>query len=122
LSLLLVVRVPFDASVSRAPGSTYAVDSDGFVRNTYLLRISNNLTGEPVSFTINVEGLEGAVITTPRVELESTEGRMVPLVVRLPQARATGRSLPLKMRIGSSRAGERVLETTFMTAGDGAGP
>jgi cytochrome c oxidase accessory protein FixG len=122
LSLLLVLRVPFDASVSRAPGSTYAVDPDGFVRNTYLLRISNNLTGAPVSFTVDVEGLEGAVITTPRLELESTEGRMVPLVVRLPQERATGRSLPLKMRIGSSRAGERVLETTFMTAGDGAGP
>jgi cytochrome c oxidase accessory protein FixG len=122
LSVFLALRVPFDASVSRAPGSTYAVDPDGYVRNTYLLRISNNVTGEPVSFTVDVEGLDGAVITTPALELVSTEGRLVPLVVRLPQDRATGRSLPLTMRIGSSRAGERVLETTFMTAGDGAGP
>lgn len=122
LSTLLLLRVPFDASVARAPGSTFAVDPDGYVRNTYLLRISNNLPGEPVTFTVGVEGLDGAEITTPLLELEATEGRMVPLIVRLPPSRATQRSLPLKMRIGSSRAGERVLDTTFMTAGGSAGP
>lgn len=122
LSTLLLLRVPFDASVARAPGSTFAVDPDGYVRNTYLLRISNNLPGESVTFTVGVEGLDGAEITTPELELEATEGRMVPLIVRLPPARATQRSLPLKMRIGSSRAGERVLDTTFMTAGGSAGP
>jgi cytochrome c oxidase accessory protein FixG len=117
LVTLLATRVPFDASVARAPGSTYTVDPDGWVRNTYLLRISNNLPGAPVVFRIEVEGLDGAELTRPDFELESTEGRMVPLVVRLPAAQATARSLPVKMRIESSRAGERVLETTFMTGG-----
>jgi cytochrome c oxidase accessory protein FixG len=118
----LAMRVPFDASVARAPGSTYTVDDDGFVRNTYLLRISNNLPGEAMAFTIGIEGLEGAQVTSPALELEATEGRLVPVVVRLPGERATARALRLKMRIGSERAGERVLETTFMTAGDGTGP
>jgi cytochrome c oxidase accessory protein FixG len=121
LVTLLSVRVPFDAAVARAPGSTYTIDPDGYVRNTYLLRISNNLRGEPVSFTIGVEGLDGAQVTSPAVELASTEGRLVPVVVRLPGELARERAMPVTMRIGSSRAGERVLETTFMTAGNGTG-
>lgn len=121
LATLLATRVPFDASVARAPGSTYTVDDDGFVRNTYLLRISNNLTGEPVAFRVNVEGLDGAELVQPELALESTEGRLVPLVVRLPAERATARSMPVRMRIESSRAGERVLDTTFMT-GQETGP
>jgi cytochrome c oxidase accessory protein FixG len=121
LVILLAVRVPFDAAVARAPGSTYTIDPDGYVRNTYLLRISNNLRGDPVSFTIGVEGLEGAQLTSPALELASTEGRLVPVVVRLPGGMAKGRAMPVKMRIASSRAGERVLETTFMTAGAATG-
>jgi cytochrome c oxidase accessory protein FixG len=122
LLALLSTRVPFDAAVARAPGSTYTVDDDGWVRNTYLLRISNNLPGEPVAFTIGVEGLDGAQVTSPALELAATEGRLVPVVVRLPGERATSRSLPVRMRINSTRAGERVLQTTFMTAGDGQRP
>jgi cytochrome c oxidase accessory protein FixG len=118
---VLATRVPFDAAVARAPGSTYTIDPDGYVRNTYLLRISNNLRGEPVSFSIDVEGLEGAQVTSPALELASTEGRLVAVVVRLPGELATARALPVRMRIGSSRAGERVLQTTFMTAGNGTG-
>jgi polyferredoxin len=121
LTALLTVRVPFDASVARAPGSLYTLDDDGYVRNTYLLRVSNNLPGEPVSFTVAIDGLAGAEVTMADLELASTEGRIVPLVVRVPSRDVTGRTLPLKVRIASSRAGERVLETTFKTAGASAG-
>jgi cytochrome c oxidase accessory protein FixG len=117
MTALLALRVPFDASVARAPGSLYTLDQDGYVRNTYLLRISNNLPGEPVSYAITVEGLHGAEVTTQPFELASTEGRVVPLVVRVPNRDAAARTLPMTVRIGSSRAGERVLQTTFKTAG-----
>jgi cytochrome c oxidase accessory protein FixG len=123
---LLAVRVPFDVSVARAPGTLYTVDDDGFVRNTYLLRVSNNLPGEPVSFSVAVDGIDGAVVATPDFELGATEGRIVALVVRVPQQSATAaRTLPLQVRISSSRAGARVLNTTFKTAGadgEGIGP
>jgi cytochrome c oxidase accessory protein FixG len=125
MTTLLATRVPFDASVARAPGSLYTVDDDGFVRNTFLLRISNNLPGEPVAFSVNVDGLAGAEVTVPPVELASTENRVVALVVRVPGSAASGRTLPMNVRIGSARTGDRVLHTTFKTAGDsapGAGP
>jgi cytochrome c oxidase accessory protein FixG len=118
LSALLAVRVPFDVSVARAPGTLYTVDDDGYVRNTYLLRISNNLPGDAVSFNVAVEGIAGAIVATPGFELESTEGRIVPLVVRVPrESAASARTLPMQVKISSSRAGERVLKTTFKTAG-----
>jgi cytochrome c oxidase accessory protein FixG len=121
LATLLIVRVPFDASVARAPGTLYTVDDDGWVRNTYLLRISNNQPGEPVAFTVSIDGLDGAEIVTPDFELAATEGRMVPLVVRMPAIDAHERTLPVKVRI-ESRTGRRVLDTTFKTAGDRIGP
>jgi cytochrome c oxidase accessory protein FixG len=122
LAAMLATRVPFDASVSRAPGSLYTIDADGFVRNTFLLRISNNLPGEPVAFTVNVEGLQGAEVSIAPVELAATEGRVVPLVVRVPNASVNGRTLPMTVRIESSRTGGRLIQTTFKTADDGIGP
>jgi hypothetical protein len=94
MATLLATRVPFDASVARAPGSLYTLDDDGFVRNTYLLRISNNLTGAPVAFTVEVDGLDGAEVTMAPLELASTEGRVVPLVVRVPNAARRGARFP----------------------------
>jgi cytochrome c oxidase accessory protein FixG len=118
---LLATRVPFDAHVARTPGSLYTLDPDGYVRNTYLLRISNNVAGDPVAFTLSVDGLEGAEIVAPFLELASAEGRTVPIAVRVPARLATARTLPVRVRVGS-RAGERVLATTFKTAGDSLGP
>jgi cytochrome c oxidase accessory protein FixG len=118
---LLATRVPFDASVSRAPGSLYTVDADGWVRNTYLLRISNNLPGAPVTFTLDLDGVDGAQLVAPHLELEATEGRTVPVAVRVPAALASARTLPLRFRIASP-AGVRMLDATFKTAGDSLGP
>jgi cytochrome c oxidase accessory protein FixG len=121
LITLVAIRVPFEASITRTPGSLYTVDDDGYVRNTYLLRIANNRPGMPVDFTFGVEGLSDAQVLTPAVELRAAEGRLVPVVVRMPVARATERTMPVKLHIESA-AGRRVLETTFKTAGDGIGP
>jgi cytochrome c oxidase accessory protein FixG len=121
MTSLLALRVPFDASVARAPGSLYTLDSDGYVRNTYLLRISNNLPGAPIAFSVDVDGLAGAEVTIQEFELAATENRVVPMVVRVPNgAAAAGRTLPMTVRIGSPRTGERLLQTTFKTAADSA--
>lgn len=118
---LVMTRVPFEASISRTPGSLYTVDDDGYVRNTYLLRLANNRPGSVVHFTFGIEGLRDGEVLAPDVELQPAEGRMVPVVVRMPVAQATQRTIPVRLRIGSE-AGERQLETTFKTAGEGAGP
>ncbi|HEX6558336.1 MAG TPA: cytochrome c oxidase accessory protein CcoG, partial [Longimicrobiales bacterium] len=55
---LLLARVPFEASVARIPGSLYTIDPDGYVRNTYLLRIANNAAAaRPVTFAVTADGL-----------------------------------------------------------------
>ena len=118
---LVTVRVPFEASVSRVPGSLYTVDDDGWVRNTYLLRLANNRPGASQSFTVSVEGIADAEVLTPTVELKEAEGRMVAMVVRAPATAATDRTLPLRVHV-MSESGERVLDTTFKTAGGGTGP
>jgi cytochrome c oxidase accessory protein FixG len=118
LATLLITRVPFDASVSRAPGTLYTVDDDGYVRNTYLLRISNNAPGEPVAFTVSVDGIEGAEVVLAPFELQPTEDRMVPLVVRMPTASAHERTIPVNVRV-DARTGQRVLGTTFKTGSRG---
>ena len=118
---LVASRVPFEASVSRAPGSLYTVDDDGYVRNTFLLRIANNIpTDHALVFRVRVEGIPDAEVTAQDVSLEPEEGRLVPLVVRVPAASATARTMPLRVRIASP-AGERVLDTTFKTGGSDAG-
>jgi cytochrome c oxidase accessory protein FixG len=114
---LLARRVPFEASVARAPGSLYTVDGDGWVRNTYLLRIANNAPeDDSVRFQVSVEGLADAEVTVTPLALAREEGRMVPLVVRMPPESVHARTLPMRVRIAAPM-GERVLDTTFKTGG-----
>ena len=40
--VLVLGRVPFEASVNRVPGTLFTMDADGFVRNTYMLKITPN--------------------------------------------------------------------------------
>ena len=119
-SFKLLQRVPFEASVMRMPGTLYTVDPDGFVRNTYLLRVANNAADRAaLDFAITIDGLAGASAVVPPISLASTESRQVPVIVRMPPAAATQRSLPLQVRIKAA-VGERVLHTTFETGGQGA--
>ena len=115
--LMLFTRVPFEASVARVPGSLYSVDPDGYVRNTYLLRIANNdAQAGQAAFRVSVEGPEQAQVVAPTIELASMESRIIPLVVRIPPTSAFDRTYPLRVRV-SAGTGERVMETTFKSGG-----
>jgi len=114
---LLSTRTPFEATVNRAPGSLFTIDRDGFVRNTYLLEITNNAPGtEPVPFHVQVDGVDGAQVVAQDLRLGSTESRTVPLVVRVPSTPQLARTIPLQVRI-SSPTMQRVVEATFKTGG-----
>ncbi len=113
--VLLAERVPFEASVSRAPGSLFTVDGDGYVRNTYFLRLANNATRpDSLHFDVHVEGLEGAQVTAPAVSLAPRQDVILPLVVRLPQKQVDERTMPVTVRVDAA-TGRKVLKTTFET-------
>jgi cytochrome c oxidase accessory protein FixG len=113
---IVTTRVPFDAGIARAPGSLFTVDDDGYVRNTFLVRVANKAAGEgdaTTAFRFTVEGLPaGAHVVAQEVTLQATESRVVPLVVRMPVGAARARTLPMKLHVASP-SGERVLEMTF---------
>jgi cytochrome c oxidase accessory protein FixG len=118
IGFLLLTRVPFEASVTRAPGTLYTLDADGYVRNTYLLRVANSAAGgKTVAFAVNIEGIPGAELTIAAVGLAATESRVVPLVVRVPASAVGQRTVPLRLRVTAAALGERVLNTTFKAGG-----
>lgn len=117
---LLATRVPFEATVGRAPGSLFTIDADGFVRNTYLLELTNNRPGPEVPFHVQVEGVPGAQVVAQDVRLASSETRTVPLVVRLPSTSSMARTIPIQVKVATPGA-EQLLETTFKTGGELAG-
>ena len=115
--LMLATRTPFEVSIARIPGSLYSVDADGYVRNTYMLRIANNdAVQEEARFNVSVEGLEDAEVVVPAIALASMESRMVPLVVRIPMTSVLERTYPMRVRV-TTHVGERVVQTTFKGGG-----
>jgi cytochrome c oxidase accessory protein FixG len=113
--VLLLGRVPFEASVNRAPGSLFTVDADGYVRNTFLLKLTNNdASDDSVAYQVDVEGLQNAELVMSDLTVGPEESRTIPLVVRVPPAAATSRTLPFTVRIASPTA-ELLLPTTFKT-------
>jgi cytochrome c oxidase accessory protein FixG len=110
---LMSQRVPFEATVNRAPGSLFTIDPDGYVRNTYLLQLTNNnADAEAVDYEVSVEGIPEAEVLTQVVTLGSTESRTVPLIVRVPQSADLGRTTTMQVRVVSSD-GEILVPTTF---------
>lgn len=113
--VLLMARIPFEATVNRAPGSLYTVDADGFVRNTYLLQITNNeAQSAEVLYGVRLEGLEGAQILASPLTLRAEETRTVPLIIRIRQSEITDRTIPFRVIITSPSA-ELQIPTTFKT-------
>jgi cytochrome c oxidase accessory protein FixG len=111
--VLMGQRVPFEATVNRVPGSLFTVDPDGLVRNTYLLKITNNNPDdEPVDFAVTVEGLQGAEVLAQDARLGANETVTLPLIVRLPQDEARPRTLPMDVRIVTPD-GELLVPATF---------
>jgi cytochrome c oxidase accessory protein FixG len=111
-------RLPFEATVNRVPGSLFTVDPDGYVRNTYLVQITNNKPGDaPVDFTVTVEGIPDAQILAQNVQLASSESRTLPLIVRVPQDQDLGRTTALVVHVVTPD-GEISVPTTFKTGAD----
>lgn len=111
-------RAPFQASVNRAPGSLFTVAEDGSIRNTYLLKVtSNDPSRDPVRYEVRVEGLDGASVVAPNVELTAGESRTLPLVVTVPHAEEMERTVPIHVYV-TSPGGELVLEATFKTGAE----
>jgi len=115
---LMVGRVPFEAAVNRAPGTLFTVDGDGFVRNTYLLQVTNkSAVTDSVSYRVEVDNLPAAEVLVQGFRIASTESLTVPLIVRVPLTAQTPRTSRIEVRIISD-LGERILHTTFKTGAD----
>ncbi len=113
--ILLVTRVPFEASVNRAPGSLYQLDAQGWVRNTYLLQITNNDAAAATDlYEISLDGLDGAELLTDEVRLAPEQTLTVPLVIRIQGDDALARTIPFRVRIDGP-GGQLLLPTTFKT-------
>ena len=119
--VLLAIRTPFEVSVNRAPGSLFTLDGNGFVRNTYLLEITNkDPRAEPVTYHVELAGIEGGELFAQPFTLESSESRTLPLVVRVPVTDGMARSQPLEVVVSSDRD-EIVVPTTFLSGGVNGG-
>jgi cytochrome c oxidase accessory protein FixG len=115
---MVVGRVPFEATVNRAPGSLFTIDADGYVRNTYLLKVTNNdPSSEPVAYRVRVEGLERAEVVAPPITLGPSESRTTPLVIRVPLDDSLQRTIRIRVYIASPK-GELVRDVTFKTGSD----
>jgi cytochrome c oxidase accessory protein FixG len=115
---MLVVHSPLEAQIARAAGTHYALDHDGFVRNTYMLRVANNATnGAPTDYTVAVEGLDDVQVQYQSITLAPSESRTVPIIVRLPVDRAPTNA-PIHFVIASEQDRVR-LAANFAGPGDG---
>jgi cytochrome c oxidase accessory protein FixG len=115
--VLAVNRTPIEAQVSRVRGSLFQVDRDGWVRNTYMLRITNKSAAkDPIEYTVEVDGLKDAQVTAQPISLASTESRIVPLIVRIPPIGPMERTMPMQVKVKSPTA-SLVLDATFKTPG-----
>jgi len=115
---LLAGRSEVQATMNRAPGPLYVVDADGWVRNTYLLRLANNgATAEHYTFTIGGVPAE-AQADLPPVDLARDATVVIPVIVRLPARDIGARTLPLSLTIDAREGGDNIsLSTTFKTPG-----
>jgi len=116
--IMLVDHHTIDASVARAPGTTFAVDPDGGVRNTFLLRVLNNqpdTDGQPDAFHVTVDGIPGAEVLVKDITLGETQSTVVPLVVRVPKPAGLDRTVPIVVHVHSLHDDLKI-KTTFKTA------
>lgn len=115
--LLMIARVPFDAAVQRAPGSLFTLDPDGYVRNTYLLRVTNKVASpDPVPFHVRVEGVPPEDVIVGDLSLATTESRTVPLIIRMKARPDLPRTIPIQVHVASPSR-DKALDATFKTEG-----
>jgi cytochrome c oxidase accessory protein FixG len=73
-----------ELQVNRAPGSLFATDPDGGIRNTFLVHVTNRDAAASHHYAVAIHGLPGARTVMPPLELGPLESRTVPLVVVAP--------------------------------------
>jgi len=117
----LVVNVglhePVELIVGRAPGSLFIEDSDGFVRNTFMVQVADRTLREGTqTFAVAVEGLPpDSQVRAQPIQLTAAERTSVPVVVRIPRA-AADHTLPLTFTLrGADFSVSR--DTTFKGPG-----
>ncbi len=80
----LAARSPFKVDVVRDRGALARIVGEGQVENVYRLQLMN-ATEHEQHLQIHVEGLKGAFVTSKAdVQVDATQARWVPVVVRLP--------------------------------------
>ncbi|MCB9780471.1 MAG: cytochrome c oxidase accessory protein CcoG [Alphaproteobacteria bacterium] len=101
---LMGSRHDLSVTLNRVPGTLYQVDEDGWVRNTFFLQVTNNHAGEaegPAAVSVQVVGLDGAVIVAPPVSVAATESVKVPVAIRVPPSAANARTIPFQLELES---------------------
>jgi len=113
--VLLLGRIPFEATVNRVPGTLFTMDGDGFVRNTYMLKITDKDGGPDTrTFEITLDGLPDAEVITRPVTLPALGTTTVPLVVRMRPEADLDRTLFFDVLVRGER-GELRVPATFNT-------
>jgi polyferredoxin len=110
---------PVEISLNRMAGTTFQVDDQGLVSNTYMLRIVNNDPNQSHGFAVGVVGLENVQVSVAPVMLEPGEDRTIPLVLRIPAIEANG-SQPLEVTVRNAEA-TRTVDATFLGPHGGQG-
>jgi len=113
--VLLLGRVPFEATVNRLPGTLFTMDADGFVRNTYMLKITDKDGGpDQHTFVVTLDGLPDAEVITQPVVLPALGTTTVPLIVRMRPDATRDRTLFFDVLV-SGDGGELRVPATFNT-------
>lgn len=96
---LLWSHAPMEVTVNRLPGQLFTKDADGWLRSTYIVRVTNrDMDVQPDVFAFRLEGLPPAAeVVLPSVTLGPNETGTVPLVIRVPPGEA-GRQYPFRVR------------------------
>ena len=103
------------ADISRAPGTLFNIDADGWTRNTYLMRVTNN-SHEEAEFDVSVEGLPtDTKLDVSPIKLSPSSTATVPVIVRLSPGEAAARTLPFVVRVANGHD-QVLLSTTFKTS------
>lgn len=112
--VMLNIRHDIQATIGRTPGSLYTLDPDGFVRNTFLLRVTNrDMERDEDTYQVTFDGLPpGAEAKVEPFTLATEKSTVVPVIVRLPDNGSFDRTIPFRVTI-ASHDDKVVLETTF---------
>lgn len=114
--VLLGGRHELDVNVSRLAGTLYQVDTDGRLRNTFLLELVNLHPDRELAVQVEVVGLEGAEVIVDSPRLAPLEARTLPLVVRAPPGVPLDRTVPLTVRV-TTADDEVEVQASFKTTG-----